>query len=210
MRALSSAFTALSFACHRLRIVWRSTVKPPLRVFPQLCVKPRKLKLPGAPRSPRSSRLRRARRPNSISRVFSGCSSNPKRVNRSRSSARNRSASTRCSNPTTKSSAKRTTMTSPRACFCLHRWTHRSKHVVQVDIGQQRTNASALNRTDLTLYSLAILQHTGVEPFLDQPHDALIRHTMLDELHEPRVLQRVEEAAQIRIEHPVHLLRLDP
>jgi hypothetical protein len=84
------------------------------------------------------------------------------------------------------------------------------EHIVQVDIGQQRANASALNRTDLTLYSLAILQHTGVEPFLDQPHDALIRHTMLDELHEPRVLQRIEEAAQIRIEHPVHFLRRDP
>jgi hypothetical protein len=33
---------------------------------------------------------------------------------------------------------------------------------------------------------------------------------MLDELHEPRMLQRIEEAAQIRIEHPVHFLRLDP
>lgn len=29
-------------------------------------------------------------------------------------------------NPATKSSAKRTTMTSPRACLCLHRWTRRS------------------------------------------------------------------------------------
>jgi GMP synthase-like glutamine amidotransferase len=28
--------------------------------------------------------------------------------------------------PNGKTSAKRTTMTSPRACFCLHRWTHRS------------------------------------------------------------------------------------
>jgi hypothetical protein len=50
----------------------------------------------------------------------------------------------------------------------------------------------------------------SAEPFLDQPHDALICHTMLDELHEPRMLQRIEEAAQIRIEHPVHFLRLDP
>src|SRR5208283_3474531 len=84
------------------------------------------------------------------------------------------------------------------------------KHIVQVDIGQQRTNTSALHRTDLTLYSLAILKHTGTEPFLDQPHDALIRHTMLNELHEPRMLQRIEEATQIRIEHPVHFPRRDP
>ena len=43
MRRLSSAFTSLSFACNRLRIVCRSTVKRPLLVFPLMCVKPRKL-----------------------------------------------------------------------------------------------------------------------------------------------------------------------
>src|SRR5271167_857308 len=84
------------------------------------------------------------------------------------------------------------------------------EHIMQVNIGQQRANASTLNRTDLTLYSLAILKHTSTEPFLDQPHDALIRHTMLNELHEPRMLQRIEEATQIRIEHPVHFPRRDP
>jgi len=72
------------------------------------------------------------------------------------------------------------------------------KHIVQV-IVPQRTNASPLNRTDLTLDSLTILKHTGRGPFRDQPHDALIR-AMLDELHEPRMLRRIEEAAQIRIE----------
>lgn len=51
------------------------------------------------------------------------------------------------------------------------------KHIVKVDIGQERTDAPALNRTDLTLDSFPILQHTGGKPFLDQPHDALIRHT---------------------------------
>jgi hypothetical protein len=67
------------------------------------------------------------------------------------------------------------------------------EHIVQVDIGLEWANTAALNRTDLTAYSLAILKHTGGEPFLDQPHDALIRYTMLDELYEPRVLQRIEE-----------------
>ncbi len=51
----------------------------------------------------------------------------PNRAKRSRSSARKRSASPRCWNPTTKSSAKRTTTTSPCACVVLHRWTQRSK-----------------------------------------------------------------------------------
>ena len=39
--------TSRSFACHRVRIVCRRTVNPPFRVFAQLRVKPRKLKLCG-------------------------------------------------------------------------------------------------------------------------------------------------------------------
>src|SRR2546427_105203 len=53
MRRLSSVLTSLSFACSRLRIVCRSTVKRPLLLFfPQMCVKPRKLNVSGFP-SPR-------------------------------------------------------------------------------------------------------------------------------------------------------------
>jgi hypothetical protein len=66
-------------------------------------------------------------RPNSISRVFSGCSSSPNFANRSRSSARNRRASSSYSKPATKSSAKRTMITSPCAWRLLHHWAHRSK-----------------------------------------------------------------------------------
>ena len=118
--------TSCSFACHLRRIVWRSTVNRPVLVFPQQCVKPRKLKVSGFP-SPRPRRFRSARRPNSMRRVLSGCSVRPNRAKRSRSSVRKRSASARCSNPTTKSSAKRTTTTAPRACVRRHRWTQRSK-----------------------------------------------------------------------------------
>ena len=59
-------------------------------------------------------------RPNSISRVFSAFSSRPNFASLSRRSAQNRSASSRCSNPTTKSSAKRVITTSPCACRVLH------------------------------------------------------------------------------------------
>ena len=97
-----------------------------LLVFPQQCVKPRKLNVSGFP-SPRPRRFRSARRPNSMRRVLSGCSARPNRAKRSRNSVRKRSASARCSNPTTKSSAKRTTTTAPRACVRRHRWTQRSK-----------------------------------------------------------------------------------
>ena len=57
MRRRSSALTAFSFACIRVRIVCRSTVNRPFRVFAQLCVKPRKLKVSGFP-SPRASPVR--------------------------------------------------------------------------------------------------------------------------------------------------------
>src|SRR5207249_2072156 len=55
------------------------------------------------------------------------------------------------------------------------------EHVVKVDVSQQRADTSALNRTHLALRSLPILQHAGVEPFLDQPHHAPVRDTLLDE-----------------------------
>ena len=70
---------------------------------------------------------RAASRPNSISRVLPGCNSSPNFANLPRSSARNRSASSRCSNPTMKSSANRTMITSPRAWRFLHQSAHRSR-----------------------------------------------------------------------------------
>jgi hypothetical protein len=39
---------------------------------------------------------------------------------------------------------------------------------------------------------MPFLQHARVQPFLDEPHDAPVRHAMLDEPHKPLVLQRVE------------------
>jgi hypothetical protein len=68
---------------HRLR----STVNRPFRAFAQLCVKPRKLKVSGFP-SPRARRFVSAKRPNSRSRVLSGCHVSPNRPKRSRHSAR--------------------------------------------------------------------------------------------------------------------------
>ena len=46
------------------------------------------------------------------------------------------------------------------------------EHVVQVDVGQYRRNAAALDRTDLAAHSLPILQHASVQPFLDESHDS--------------------------------------
>jgi hypothetical protein len=65
---------------------------PPFFDLAQICVKPRKSNVSGFPR-PRAARFPAALRPNSTSRAFSGCSSNPNLANRPRSSARNRCAS---------------------------------------------------------------------------------------------------------------------
>ena len=104
-RPLSCFLISYSFARIRFRTVLRRTTKRPLfRLISQICVNPRKSKVSGLP-SPRLHRFAIAQRPNSISRVLSGCSSSPNFAGRSRSCSRNRSASLRCSNPSTKSSA---------------------------------------------------------------------------------------------------------
>ena len=93
MRRRSSILIAFSFACMRFRIVCRKTVNRPFLVLPQMCTNPRKLKVSGFP-SPRLCRCSAAKRPNSSSRVFSGCSSRSNFFIRSFSSFQNRSAST--------------------------------------------------------------------------------------------------------------------
>src|SRR5437667_320318 len=54
------------------------------------------------------------------------------------------------------------------------------EHVMKIDVRQKRRSTSALRRSFLHPYSFPILQHAGVQPFLDQPHDAPIGHPMLD------------------------------
>src|SRR5512136_1149828 len=78
------------------------------------------------------------------------------------------------------------------------------EYVVEVEIGQQRTDRSALDGPHFAYDSLSILQHAGSQPFLDEAHDAPVPYTVLDEPHQPFVAERVEEAADVGIEHPVH------
>src|SRR5882757_5063032 len=81
------------------------------------------------------------------------------------------------------------------------------EYVMKVDVGQQRRGTAALGRPLFHSYPFPILQHAGVEPFLDQSHDAPICYPVLDELHQPFVRDRIEKAANVNIEHPVHLSR---
>ncbi len=81
------------------------------------------------------------------------------------------------------------------------------EHVVKISVGQQRRGTAALGRPFFRPCSSPILQHAGVQPFLDEPHDASVRNPMLDELHQPFVGKTIEKAANAHIEHPVHFLR---
>ena len=84
------------------------------------------------------------------------------------------------------------------------------ERVVQVDVGQQRADAPALDRPQLTLRDPTFFQHARVQPFLDQPHHTRVSHAVLDELDQPVVLDRVEELGYVRIEYPVHSLGPHP
>src|SRR6266403_1181825 len=66
------------------------------------------------------------------------------------------------------------------------------EYVMKVDVGQQRRGTAALGRPFLHPYPFPILQHAGVEPFLDQSHDAPICYPVLDEFHQPFVGKPIE------------------
>ena len=159
----------------------------------------------------RLSRSRAACRPNSISRVFSAFSSRPNFASLSRSSAQNRSASSRCSNPTTKSSAKRTMITSPCACRRPPLVSPEVKDVVQVDVREQRRNRSPLRNALLERRPRPVLDDPRSQPFLDQPQDPLDpRSGALRTCIQPLMVEAGEVIAEISVEHPVHLLPHDP
>lgn len=79
------------------------------------------------------------------------------------------------------------------------------EHVVQVDVGQQRTDAAALHRTQITSAQPAFFQHARVQPFLDQPHHARVSHAVFDEQDQLVVFDGVEELADVGIENEAHL-----
>ena len=66
------------------------------------------------------------------------------------------------------------------------------EYVMKIDVRQKRRGTSALGRSFFRPYSFPILQHAGIQPFLDEPHDAPIRNPMLDELHKPFVGKSIE------------------
>lgn len=72
-----------------------------------------------------------------------------------------------------------------------------------------RSAHRALRRPHIRRRPFAILRHSGLEPFLQQPKHAAIRDPVLQKRHQPFVADGVEEAPNVRIDDPVHLSRLD-
>ena len=55
------------------------------------------------------------------------------------------------------------------------------KHVVQVDVREQRRNRSPLRRSRLGLRPFPVLDDPRGQPFLDQPQDPSVRDPVLEE-----------------------------
>ena len=66
------------------------------------------------------------------------------------------------------------------------------EHVMKIDVCQKRRSTPALGRPFFHSYPFPILQHAGVEPFLDQSHDAPVCNPMLHELDKPFVGKPIE------------------
>jgi len=83
-------------------------------------------------------------------------------------------------------------------------------HVVQVDVRQQGRDHSPLRGTDPHGRLLPVFHNTSGQPLGDQAQHAPIRNPVLKEAPHPIMVDRVEERPDIRVEHPVHPLPMEP
>ena len=81
--------------------------------------------------------------------------------------------------------------------------------VVQEDVGEKRADARPLRRTPVRLEPFIALEDTGFEPHPDEPEDSRVGDPARQHPQQPLVVNRVEEAANIGIEHPGHALAHD-
>src|SRR4029453_3620874 len=81
---------------------------------------------------------------------------------------------------------------------------------MEIDIRRQGRDTGSLRATHLTDHVLAVLQHTGLQPFLDESYDAPGRYPVLNEPHQPSRTHGVEKARDVDIEPPVHSASFEP
>ncbi len=84
------------------------------------------------------------------------------------------------------------------------------QYVVQVDVGEQRRNHGPLGSPQLRLRPDAFFHDSGLEPLLYQAQDPSVGNPVFQKLHQPSVLDSVEKAPDVCVEHPVDLPLRDP
>ena len=81
------------------------------------------------------------------------------------------------------------------------------EHVVQENVCEQRTNARTLRRTFDGVGPHVPIERAGPQPSADEPEDSGVGDPMCKHPQQPLVVDRVEEATDVCVKHPVHVLR---
>jgi hypothetical protein len=81
---------------------------------------------------------------------------------------------------------------------------------LQIQVSQQRGNRCPLRTAFLTGRPLFVLDDSRSQPLVDQPQDPLVRDPVLEKPSKPGSIKPGEEVADVRVQHPVHALTLDP
>ncbi len=79
------------------------------------------------------------------------------------------------------------------------------KHVVEVDVGEQRADDCLLRGAAGTCFDNAVLQDAGFEPLVDQTQEPLVTDTMFQESDKPLMTYRIEERTYVGVQNPVYL-----
>src|SRR6201984_2289176 len=82
--------------------------------------------------------------------------------------------------------------------------------VMQVDVRQQWRDHCPLRSPYFRLRPFPVLGDPGPQPLLDEAHDSPVCDAVLDKLDQPFVGKIVEEATNVCIEYPIHLLAHNP
>ena len=80
------------------------------------------------------------------------------------------------------------------------------KGIVQHDVGEERTYTRSLRRSLIHFAPFSALQDSRLEPHPDEPEDPWVGNPMR---HHPHQLFVIDEAANVGIEHPIHVLAHD-
>ena len=171
--------------------------------------KPRNLKVSGLP-NPRLSQFCAAKRPNSIRRVFSGCSDQRKRpqpfahiVPEAPGVGLMLEADDEVVGIPNHDHVARGLAPSPAL-------GPEVENVVEIDVREQRRNHRTLSRSLLFNRYDLVFEDPGPQPFLDEPEDALIADPVFQEADHPFLGDFREERPDIGVQYEIHLLAADP